>query len=164
LAAGAARIGGSLILRLWLRAARRPVDSFAIVAAIAASLTIVINAVVMQPGPRPAPFFVNDPPAPLSSAPQPRTRSADERPSTETVTASRNDPIAQLIAMSSHIMTVQRALSDYGYGQIQPTGVLDQPTRAAIEKFEREHGLPVTGRISAGLESDLAAMVGHPLD
>ena len=61
-------------------------------------------------------------------------------------------------------MAVQRVLSDYGYGQIKPSGVLDQPTSAAIEKFEREHKLPVTGRISEGLVSDLAAMIGHPLE
>jgi peptidoglycan hydrolase-like protein with peptidoglycan-binding domain len=61
-------------------------------------------------------------------------------------------------------MAVQRILSDYGYGQIKPTGVIDQPTSAAIEKFERDHNLPVTGRVSDRLVSDLAAMSGRPLE
>jgi len=169
LAAGSAQVAGLLILRLWGRAARRPVDSLAILAAIAASLVIIVNAVIMQPGPRPAPFFVNAAPPPADALPPnpvplPRTHSAEARPATQTVAAPRNDPIAELIGMSSRIIAVQRALSDYGYGQIQPTGVLNQPTSAAIEKFEREHKLPVTGRISAGLVSDVAIMIGHPLD
>ncbi len=57
----------------------------------------------------------------------------------------RNDPIADLIGPSPRITAVQRALSDYGYGQIKPSGILDNATIAAIEKFEREHKLPVTG-------------------
>ena len=59
----------------------------------------------------------------------------------------RNDPIADLIGPSPRIVAVQRALSDYGYGQLKPSGTLDGPTSAAIEKFEREHRLPVTGRV-----------------
>ena len=59
---------------------------------------------------------------------------------------------------------MQRALSDYGYGQIKPSGILDEPTSAAIEKFEREHKLPVTGRVSDRLVGELAAMVGQPLE
>ena len=59
---------------------------------------------------------------------------------------------------------MQRALSDYGYGQIKPSGILDDATSGAIEKFEREHKLPVTGRVSDRLVSELTAMVGHPLE
>lgn len=61
-------------------------------------------------------------------------------------------------------MAVQRALTDYGYGQIDPTGILDAPTTAAIEKFERAHNMPVTGRVSDRLVNELAAMIGHPLE
>ena len=58
---------------------------------------------------------------------------------------------------------MQRALSDYGYGQIKPSGILDDATSAAIEKFERERKLPVTGAVSDRLVRELSAMVGHPL-
>jgi hypothetical protein len=167
LAFGAARIAGSLSWRLWASATRRPVDSFAVLAAVAASLIIVINAVVLQPGSRP-PRFIVDSPAAGAARPNPAepppARSADAPPSAQTVAARRNDPIAQLIGMSSRITAVQRVLSDYGYGQLKPSGILDEPTSAAIEKFEREHKLPVTGRLSATLLSNLAAMSGHPLD
>jgi peptidoglycan hydrolase-like protein with peptidoglycan-binding domain len=76
----------------------------------------------------------------------------------------RNDPIADLIGPSPRIATVQRALSDYGYGQLKPTGLLDEATSAAIEKFEREHRMPVTGRVSERLLGQLAVLVGHPIE
>jgi peptidoglycan hydrolase-like protein with peptidoglycan-binding domain len=74
------------------------------------------------------------------------------------------DPIAKLIAPSKRVTAIQRALSDFGYGQIKPTGQFDPETKAAIEKFERERKLPVTGQISDRLVRDLAAMTGRPLE
>jgi peptidoglycan hydrolase-like protein with peptidoglycan-binding domain len=78
----------------------------------------------------------------------------------------RRDVIAELIspANSRQIMAVQRALSDFGYGQIKATGVFDADTRAAIERFERERKLPVSGQISDQLMRELAGMTGRPLD
>ncbi|MDP2298671.1 MAG: peptidoglycan-binding domain-containing protein [Pseudolabrys sp.] len=76
----------------------------------------------------------------------------------------RNDPIAELIAPSKRILAIQRALADFGYGQIKPTGVYDPETRAAIEKFERDRRLPVTGQINDTFVRDLAAMTGRPLE
>jgi peptidoglycan hydrolase-like protein with peptidoglycan-binding domain len=75
----------------------------------------------------------------------------------------RNDPIADLIRPSPRIAAVQRALSDYGYGQIDASGILDNATIAAVEKFERERKLPVTGEVSDRLVDALSALVGHPL-
>jgi peptidoglycan hydrolase-like protein with peptidoglycan-binding domain len=68
-----------------------------------------------------------------------------------------------LIGPSPRIAAVQRALSDYGYGQIEPSGILDDATSAAIGKFERERKLPVTGAVSDRLVHALSALVGHPL-
>ncbi|HEY5378657.1 MAG TPA: peptidoglycan-binding domain-containing protein [Pseudolabrys sp.] len=76
----------------------------------------------------------------------------------------RNDPIAQLIAPSNQVLAVQRALSDFGYGQLKPTGVIDPATRAAIEKFERDRRLPVTGQLSEPLIREIAVMTGRPLE
>jgi len=59
---------------------------------------------------------------------------------------------------------VQRALSDYGYGQIKPTGVVDAETQIAIERFERERRLPVTGQPSDRVVRELAAIIGRPLE
>ena len=76
----------------------------------------------------------------------------------------RNDPIAELIAPTKQVLAIQRALADFGYGQIKPTGVYDPETKAAIEKFERDRRLPVTGQISDRLVRELAAMTGRPLE
>lgn len=78
--------------------------------------------------------------------------------------APRNDPIAELIAPSKRVLAVQRALSDFGYGQIRPTGQLGPETQAAIEKFERERKMPVTGQLSDRLLRELSAMTGRPLE
>jgi hypothetical protein len=161
---------GSLLRRAWAKATCRPVDSAAIVTAAAASLFIIVNAVFLQSGSHPAPFFANTrasqatpdsraKPEPLASA-RPLTTPLAPQP----VAVRRNDPIADLIGPSPRIAAVQRALSEFGYGQIKPSGVLDEPTGAAIEKFERERKLPVSGRITDRLIGDLSAMVGHPLE
>ena len=76
----------------------------------------------------------------------------------------RNDPIAELIAPTKRVLAIQRALADFGYGQIKPTGTYDADTRTAIEKFERDHRLPVTGQISDRFVRELAAMTGRPLE
>jgi peptidoglycan hydrolase-like protein with peptidoglycan-binding domain len=76
----------------------------------------------------------------------------------------RNDPIAELIAPSRQVLAVQRALSEFGYGQIKPTGLFDQDTKLAIERFERERRLPVTGDISERVARELTARTGRPLE
>ena len=76
----------------------------------------------------------------------------------------RKDAIATLIAPAKRVLAIQRALAEYGYGQIKPTGVFDEDTRAAVEKFERDRGMPVDGQISDRFVRALAAMTGRPLD
>ena len=79
--------------------------------------------------------------------------------------AKRTDSIADLLGTSKQKITaIQRALADFGYGQIKPSGVMDAETRAAIEKFERERRLPVTGNVSERVVRELAAMTGRPLN
>lgn len=174
-AAGATRLAGSLMFLAWARATRRPVDTCAILAAVGACGIIAVNALFLQSGSLPTPFSLTVPmptPAPSDIAatrsdalkPQPVSHTVEVLRSPQPVTARRNDPIGQLIGMSSRVIAVQRALANYGYGQIKATGVLDRPTSAAIARFEREHNLPVTGRMSDRLVSDLSVLVGHPLD
>jgi peptidoglycan hydrolase-like protein with peptidoglycan-binding domain len=79
-------------------------------------------------------------------------------------TPARIDPIAELIVPSKRIQAIQRALADFGYGQIKPTGLFDPETRSAIEKFERDRRLPVDGEITDRLVRELAGMTGRPLE
>lgn len=80
------------------------------------------------------------------------------------VSVHRNDPIAALLAPSARIVGVQRALTDFGYGPVKPTGIYDTETRLAIERFEKARRRPVTGQISDQLVRDLAALTGRPLE
>lgn len=90
---------------------------------------------------------------------------AKSKPAT-TASAPRHDPIAELIAPSpsKRILSVQRALSDFGYGQIKPTGTLDAPTQEAIKQFEHSKKMPATGQISPRLLRELSATTGRPLE
>lgn len=65
---------------------------------------------------------------------------------------------------SRRVAAVQRVLTEYGYGQLRANGNIGADTQAAIQKFERERKLPVTGQVSDRLVRELAAMIGHPID
>jgi hypothetical protein len=67
-------------------------------------------------------------------------------------------------AAGRRIAAVQRALTDYGYGQLKPTGLIGADTQAAITKFERDRKLPVTGQMSDRLVKELSHMTGRPID
>lgn len=75
------------------------------------------------------------------------------------------DPIGEMIAPPAHrVRAVQRVLSDYGYGQIKPTGTFDRDTQDAIEQFERAKKLPVTRQITPVLMRELAVLTGRPIE
>jgi Putative peptidoglycan binding domain len=76
----------------------------------------------------------------------------------------RLDPIAEVLAPSRRIVAVQRALAEFGYGQLKPSGVVDADTKNAIERFERERRLPITGEVSHRLTRELSAITGRPLE
>ena len=163
------RGAGALILRVWSPIAQHPVDSIAIIAAVATALIIVVNAIFLQSGTLATPFFDAKLSAAKSDSLKPLITGTPARPATgppaaQPIAARRNDPITELIGPSPRIAAVQRALGEYGYGQVKPSGTLDDATSAAIAKFERDHNLPTTGRVSDRLVKELTAMVGHPLD
>lgn len=65
---------------------------------------------------------------------------------------------------SQRIAAVQRALTDYGYGQLKATGTVGADTQAAIQKFERERKLPVTGQMSERLVRELSLATGRSFE
>jgi hypothetical protein len=73
-------------------------------------------------------------------------------------------PATAQSAGARRVASVQRALTQYGYGQLKPTGAVGADTQAAITKFERDRKLPVTGQMSDRLVKELTAMIGHPID
>jgi hypothetical protein len=58
---------------------------------------------------------------------------------------------------------VQRALTDYGYGQLKANGTIGADTQAAIQRFERERKMPITGQMSDRLVRELGLATGRPI-
>lgn len=96
-------------------------------------------------------------PAKLTKATPPSAAAARPMPARAEAAVDRPAPSKRVIAL-------QRALAEYGYGQIRPSGIIDAETQAAIEKFERERKLPITGQASERVVRELAAMTGRPLE
>jgi hypothetical protein len=166
---------------LFLQAGHHPSPMFGnVVTMPAAELPVV------SPLPRPRPVEVMTKPAevlPLERAAEPKA--AEPR----AVEPKAGDPLGNLLKTtgappaaasnvprppapipagptvgSRRVAAVQRALTEYGYGQLKPTGTIGSDTQAAIQKFERERKIPVTGQMSDRLVHELAAMIGHPID
>ena len=64
---------------------------------------------------------------------------------------------------SRRVAAVQRALTEFGYGQLRSSGIEGPDTKAALVKFERDRRLPVTAQISDRLIHELSAMTGRPI-
>ena len=158
---------------LWLQAGRHPSPMFGTVVAMPATPVAAAN-----PLPRPRPLDadvsafeakLNEPKAPdplanmvKTSVAPPAAPAAIARPPAPIPVASRADAIAG--SGSRRVAAVQRTLTEFGYGQLKPTGTVGSDTQAAIQKFERTRKLPVTGQMSDRLVQELAAMVGHSID
>jgi hypothetical protein len=166
--AGAAAVMTIFINALFFQHGPHPAPIFAAPAVVKTTL------VAPAPTPMPAARIVESAPlrqiamqparpsAPEPVArPQPAAGPAKATPAKDTV---RADAIAELIAPPRRLAGVQRALSDYGYGQIKDSGQMGPDTEQAIAKFERDHKMPVTGQMSDRLVRALAAMTGRALD
>jgi Putative peptidoglycan binding domain len=86
------------------------------------------------------------------------------RPPAPIPVSSRNETITTAASGSRRVAAVQRTLTEYGYGQLKPTGTVGSDTQAAIQKFERERKIPVTGQMSDRLVRELTAVIGRPID
>jgi hypothetical protein len=82
------------------------------------------------------------------------------RPPAPIPVSSRNEPASG----TRRVAAVQRTLTEYGYGQLKPTGTVGSDTQAAIQKFERDRKIAVTGQVSDRLVRELAAMTGRAID
>jgi hypothetical protein len=185
----AAAICAILTNALFLQAGRHPSPMFGSVVTLPAP-----QAAVVSPLPRPRPVELGSEPPEIRPVEvrgaEPRhveIRSGDSR----NTDPKNTDPMANLVVRSTgapttapanvarppapipeaaqsagarRVAAVQRALTQYGYGQLKPTGAVGSDTQAAITKFERDRKLPVTGQMSDRLVKELAAMIGHPID
>lgn len=144
-------------------------------------------------GPAPAPVVAVRPPAAVLPPERPAelsllepSRSASpllppvskvEKASPPAPIAPPVDPIADVIRSGSvrsevkaapepsrQVLAAQRALNRLGYGPVKPDGLMGAGTRAALEKFERSRGLPVTGELGGKTARELVAAVGGQLE
>ncbi|MFC6788630.1 peptidoglycan-binding protein [Methylobacterium komagatae] len=148
----------------------RPGTVFGGVVAVVAAGFICINALDSQKGRHPAPILPQLPAKVAAKAPAPPTPVAKEAardvPQT-TAKAAPGDTIGDMIraedttasvnprqkaaakvdapAQDTAVTRAQRALTKLGYGPIKADGAMGPATKAAIEKFERDRKLPVTG-------------------
>lgn len=173
---------------LFLQAGRHPSPMFGSV------VTLPGPQAAVSPLPRPRPVeLVTDPPAigPVEARGA-DPKNADSRNADSRNADPKNpDPMSNLVVRSTgatgpaaanaarppapvpataqsagarRVAAVQRALTQYGYGQLKPTGAVGADTQTAIAKFERDRKLPVTGQMSDRLVKELTAMTGHPID
>jgi len=178
-----------LAMRIFLHS---PKDMIAGVLAFAAVSAIITNALFLQAGRHPSPMFGSLVALPatgsISASPLPRprpvdviTRSAEPSPADpKPAEPKAADTLANLVKSTSapavppsntaqvasprRVAAVQRALTEYGYGQLKPTGTVGSDTQAAIQKFERERKIPVTGQVSDRLVRELATVTGRPVE
>jgi hypothetical protein len=160
---------------LFLQAGRHPSPMFGSVVAIPAAALAPAN-----PLPRPRPVEADSsllepkPAEPKAADPLANLVKATSatpvapptivRPPAPIPASSRTETIANSAPISRRVAAVQRALTEYGYGQLKPTGTVGSDTQAAIQKFERERKLPMTGQMSDRLVRELTAMIGRPID
>ncbi len=174
-----AAISAIITNALFLQAGRHPSPMFGSVAALSATGSVSAN-----PLPRPRPVDARSAePSPADPKPA-EPKAADPlanlvkstnapsvapsntaRPPASIPASSHNEmAVSPAAGAPRRVAAVQRALTEYGYGQLKPTGTVGSDTQAAIQKFERERKLPVTGQVSDRLVRELAAVIGRPVE
>lgn len=67
------------------------------------------------------------------------------------------------IGVSARVMEIQKALASIGYGPVPIDGRVGATTQQAIQRFERDRRLPVTGEINEKLIRELNAVGGFSI-
>jgi hypothetical protein len=170
---------------LFMQAGRHPAPMFGTLTNLPAGASPVVASVPASLLPRPRPVEADtvlsetrpaDPKAADPKAADPMTSLVKTTSTVQAATAniprppmtvpvsSRVDSVPVSIGGSHRVAAVQRALTEYGYGQLKPTGVVGPDTQVAIQKFEKARKLPVTGQVSDRLVHELAATIGHSIE
>jgi hypothetical protein len=131
---------------------------------------------ILVPAPLPPmrpPEVVAGPPAVMTPAP-PTTLAPVPTPAPPAAKPAGRDPIGDLIRGvdpatvagkdAAKIAAAQKALSKLGYAALKSDGVIGPGTRQAIEKFERDRRLPVTGELGPRTVRELSAQAGMPIE
>ena len=187
-----AAIGAIVANALFLQTGRHPAPMFGTVINLPAPSSLALSNPLPRPRPVGADTSPLEPRATefraesRSAEPRPAEK-PPERPVEATASTPRaGDPMTNLVkqtisappsvarppapipvhqgSAARRIAGVQRALSEYGYGNLKITGAMGAETQSAIQKFEREHKMQVTGQLSDRLLRELGAAIGHPVE
>ncbi|MCK1651142.1 peptidoglycan-binding protein [Bradyrhizobium sp. 149] len=172
---------------LFLQTGRHPAPMFGTVINLPAPSSLSLS----NPLPRPRPVGADTSPlepraTEFRAEPKPAEKAPDKPVEATASTQRSGDPMTNLVKQTisappsvarppapipvqqspaaRRIAGVQRALSEYGYGNLKVTGAISGETQAAIQKFEREHKMQVTGQVSDRLLRELGAAIGHPVE
>lgn len=186
-----AAIGAIVANALFLQTGRHPAPMFGTVINLPAPSSVPLSNPLPRPRPVGAETSPLEPRATeFRAEPKPAERAAEkapEKPVEATASTPRAaDPLTNLVKQTTstppsvarppapipvqhgpaarRIVGVQRALSEYGYGNLKITGAMSGETQSAIQKFEREHKMQVTGQVSDRLLRELSAAIGHPVE
>jgi peptidoglycan hydrolase-like protein with peptidoglycan-binding domain len=146
----------SLLRRLlrWMRPAR-PMDALAVAVAGTATAAVIVNALLFQYVPHPAPLFAETPKAASPATHQQiavRTTPASAPPTAgSTPVPQPRLETASIRAKPGLILDLQRGLAERGYYDGELDGLPGPRTQQAIREFEQAHGLNVTGEASEAL-------------
>jgi hypothetical protein len=184
----AAAVGAILANALFLQAGRHPSPMFSSVVTLPAPQTALVSPL---PRPRPVELTLEPPEIRPVEARGADPKGDSKKTDSKNPDSKNPDSMANLVVKSTgaptaapanaarppapipdtaqsagarRVAAVQRALTQYGYGQLKPNGAVGADTQAAITKFERDRKLPVTGQMSDRLVKELTAMIGHPID
>ncbi|TCK31268.1 putative peptidoglycan binding protein [Ancylobacter aquaticus] len=111
-------------------------------------------------------------PLPPAKPAAPRAAASAAGPTAATASASTAEkavaPPAGLlppgdVPVSPRVMEIQKALARLGYGPIRIDGVFGAATEEAIQRFERDRRLPITGQMSERVVRELAAVSGFTI-
>lgn len=142
---------------------RRPIRTAAAIVLTVGPALIVANAVFFQTARHPSPLFATRPESAAIEAagiPVPRSRAEIDPPRMVQVTAVEQHARADVQPSSATLVEVQEGLAAAGYYHGAIDGLVGSRTRAAIEAFQRDHRMTVTGEVSSELVTRLRAATG----
>ncbi|MCP8937805.1 peptidoglycan-binding protein [Alsobacter sp. SYSU M60028] len=99
-----------------------------------------------------------------AAAPAPAPAAASSRDAIADMLRGGATPAPAAVEPSRAVLAAQRALNKLNYGPVKPDGLMGPGTKQAIERFERDRRLPVTGEASGRTARELASASGVPVE
>ena len=129
-----------------------------------ATLSAQIAAPTPVPVPRPDPTTVGSVPVSAPPPAPPRAAPAGSDPIGAMIRGGDGKERTAEVRPDGRVTAAQKALGKLGYGPLKADGLMGVGTRQALERFERDNNLPVTGGLGVKTVRQLASAAGTPID